>query len=116
MEILSLHNNDIQTSTYNAYTGELNVKALFGSGTTLSCISKCCYDRISQKEMDQIIDANAGPPMVIMSASNDELTNLERCRLRFKLGIETFEYFFQIIENLKRDLILGLNFQKTLKT
>ena len=55
------------------------------------------------------------PPMIIMSASNDELTNLGRCRLRFKLGEETFEYYFQIIKNLKRDLILGLNFQKTFK-
>ena len=35
-----------------------------------------------------------------MSASNEELTNL---RLHFKLGAETFEYYFQII--------LGLNFQ-----
>ena len=56
-----------------------------------------------------------GPPVIIMSASNDELTNLGRCRLRFKLGEETFEYYFQIIKNLKRDLILGLNFQKTFK-
>ena len=53
--------------------------------------------------------------MIIMSASNNELTNLGRCRLRFKLGEETFEYYFQIIKNLKRDLILGLNFQKTFK-
>ena len=53
--------------------------------------------------------------MIIMSASNDELTNLGRCRLCFKLGEETFEYYFQIIKNLKRDLILGLNFQKMFK-
>ena len=53
--------------------------------------------------------------MIITSASNDELTNLGRCRLRFKLGEETFEYYFQIIKNLKRDLILGLNFQKMFK-
>ena len=55
------------------------------------------------------------PPVIITSASNDKLTNLGRCRLRFKLGEETFEYYFQIIKNLKWDLILGLNFQKTFK-
>ena len=53
--------------------------------------------------------------MIITSASNDKLTNLGRCRLHFKLGEETFEYYFQIIKNLKWDLILGLNFQKTFK-
>ena len=53
--------------------------------------------------------------MIITSASNDELTNLGQCRLCFKLGEETFEYYFQIIKNLKRDLILGLSFQKTFK-
>ena len=53
--------------------------------------------------------------MIITSASNDKLTNLGRCRLRFKLGEETFKYYFQIIKNLKRDLILGLSFQKTFK-
>ena len=91
------------------------MKALFDSGATLSCISECCYDRIQQREPDQVTDANAGPPIVITSASNDELTNLGWCRLRFKLGDETFKYFFQIIKNLKRDLILGLNLQKTFK-
>ena len=38
-----------------------------------------------------------------------------RCRIRIKLGSKTFEYYFQIIENLKRDLILGLNFHRTFK-
>ena len=76
MEILSLHINVVQMPTYDAYTGNLNVRALFDSGATLSCISKQCYDRIHQKEPDQIIDANAGPPVVITSVSNDDLTNL----------------------------------------
>ena len=53
--------------------------------------------------------------MIITSASNYKLTNLGRCGLHFKLREETFEYYFQIIKNLKRDLILGLNFQKTFK-
>ena len=53
------------------------------------------------KELDQIIDANARPPVIITSASNDELTNLRRCRLHLKLGEEAFEYYFQIIKNLK---------------
>ena len=108
-EILSIHINDMQTSTYNADVGDTKVKTLFDSGATLSCISKWCYERICTKEPDQIIDDNTWPSM-IMSASNDELTNLRRCRLRFK-----FEYYFQIIKNLKWDLILGLNFQKTFK-
>ena len=32
-----------------------------------------------------------------------------------KLGQKTFEYYFQIIKNLKQDLILGLNFQRMFK-
>ena len=52
---------------------------------------------------------------MIMSASEDELINLGCCRVCFKLGQKTFEYYFQIIKNLKRDLILGLNFQRMFK-
>ena len=54
-------------------------------------------------------------PIIITSASDDELINLGWCRLHFKLGQKTFEYYFQIIKNLKRDLILDLNFQRTFK-
>ena len=52
---------------------------------------------------------------MITSASAEELTYLRQCRLRIKLGPKTFGYYFQIIQNLKQDLILGLNFQRTLK-
>ena len=62
-----------------------------------------------------VIDMNDGPAILITSASAEELTNLGRCRLRIKLGLKTFEYYFQIIKNLKRDLILGLNFQRAFK-
>ena len=57
---------------------------------------------------------NTGPLLLISSASEDELINLSHCRIRFKLGQKSFEYYFQIIKNLKRDLILSLNFQKLL--
>ena len=62
-----------------------------------------------------VIDTNARPPVIITSASAEELTNLKQCRLCIKLGPKTFEYYFQIIKNLKRDLILHLNFQRTFK-
>ena len=114
-EILSIHINNTQTSTYSTTVSDSNVKALFDSGATLSCISKQCYERTCTREPNQIINATAGPPVIITSASNNELTNLGRCQLCFKLGEETFEYYFQIIKNLKQDLILGLNFQKTFK-
>ena len=52
---------------------------------------------------------------MIMSASDNEHINVGCCRLCFKLGLKTFEYYFQIIKNLKQDLILGLNFHKTFK-
>ena len=39
-EILSIHINDTQTLTYSTAVGDSNVKALFDSGATLSCISK----------------------------------------------------------------------------
>ena len=75
-EILSIHINDTQTSMYSATVGNSNVKTLFDSGATLSCISKQCYKRICTRESNQIIHATAGPPMIITSASNDKLTNL----------------------------------------
>ena len=58
---------------------------------------------------------NVGLPLLITSASEDELINLGCCRVHFRLGQKLFEYYFQIIKNLKRDLILGLNFQRTFK-
>ena len=63
----------------------------------------------------KIIDTNAGPAIIVISASDDKLINLGRCRLHVKLGEKTFEYYFQILKNLKRDLILGLNFQRMFK-
>ena len=39
-EILSVHIDDTQKSTYDAKVGSMETTALFDSGTTLSCISK----------------------------------------------------------------------------
>ena len=39
-EILSVHIDDTQKSTYNAKVGSMEATALFDSGITLSCISK----------------------------------------------------------------------------
>ena len=100
---------------YGVQIGKTKATALFDSGATLSCISKNFYDKIRCLEPDRIVDMNVGPPLLITSASEDELINLGRCRLRLKLGQKMFEYYFQIIKNLKRDLILGLNFQRTFK-
>ena len=75
-EILSIHINDTQTLTYGTTVGDSNVKALFDSEATLSCISKQCYERICTREPNQIINATTGPPVIITSASNDKLTNL----------------------------------------
>ena len=61
----------------------------------------------------KVIDTNAGPAIIV--ASDDKLINLGRCRLCVKLGEKMFEYYFQILKNLKQDLILGLNFQRTFK-
>ena len=76
MEILSIHINNVQTSTYNATIGDTSIRTLFDSGATLSCISKRCFDRIRNKEPNQVIEANAGPPIIITLASSEELTNL----------------------------------------
>ena len=66
-------------------------------------------------EPSKVINTNAGPAIVFTTASDNELINLGQCRLHIKLGEKTFEYYFQILKNLKRDLILGLNFQRTFK-
>ena len=49
-EILSVHIDDTQKSTYNAKVGGMEATALFDSGATLSCISKCFYNRIRHIE------------------------------------------------------------------
>ena len=99
-KILSIQINDTQKSTYNAKVGNTEAMALFDSGMMLSCISKQFYDCICQLEPTMVINTTAGPPIVIMSASAEELINLGQCRLHIKLG-PTFEYYFQIIKNLK---------------
>ena len=114
-EILSVHIDNMQKSTYNARVGSMEATALFDFSAMLSCISKCFYDCISHTEPSRVIDTNAGPAIIVTSASDDKLINLGRCRLHIKLGEKTFEYYFQILKNLKRDLILGLNFQRTFK-
>ena len=114
-EILSVHIDDMQKSTYNAKVGSMEATALFDSGAMLSCISKLFYDCISHTEPPRLINTNAGPAIVVTLASDDELINFGQCRLCIKLGKKTFEYYFQILKNLKRDLILGLNFQRTFK-
>ena len=114
-EILSVHIDDMQKSTYNAKVGSTEATALFDSGATLSCISKRFYNHISRTEPSKVIDKNAGPAIIVTSASDNKLINLGRCRLCVKLGEKMFEYYFQILKNLKQDLILGLNFQRMFK-
>ena len=79
----------------------MEATALFDSGATLSCMSKCFYDDICHIEPSMVIDTNTGPAIIVTSASDDELINLGRCRLRIKLCKKMFEYYFQILKNLK---------------
>ena len=62
-EILSVHIDDTQKSTYNAKVGSTEATALFDSGTILSCISKRFYDHICRIAM--VINTNAGPAIVV---------------------------------------------------
>ena len=114
-EILSVHIDDTQKSTYNAKVSSTEAVPLFDSCATLSCILKRFYDHIYRIEPSMVIDTNAGPAIIVTSASDDELINLGRYRLHIKLGKKMFEYYFQILKNLKWDLILGLNFQRMFK-
>ena len=75
-EILLVHIDDTQKSTYNAKVGSTEATVLINSGATLSCISKHFYDRISHTEPSRVIDTNTGPAIVVTSASDDELINL----------------------------------------
>ena len=74
-EILSVHIDDTQKSTYTA-KGSTEATALFNSGATLNCISKRFYDCISHMEPSKVIDTNAGPAIIVTSASDDKLINL----------------------------------------
>ena len=75
-EILSVHIDDTQKSTYKAKVGSTEATALFNSGATLSCISKCFYDRFSRTEPSRVININAGPAIVVTLASDNKLINL----------------------------------------
>ena len=75
-EILSVHIDETQKSTYTAKVGSTEATALFDSGTSLSCISKRFYDRISCTEPSKVIDTNARPAIVVTTASDDKLLNL----------------------------------------
>ena len=75
-EILSVHIDDTQKSTYTAKVGSTEATALFDSGTSLSCISKRFYDCISCMEPLKVIDTNARPAIVVTTTSDDELINL----------------------------------------
>ena len=74
-EILSVHIDDTQKSTYTAKVGSTEATALFDSRTSLSCISKRFYDRISHTELLKVINTNARPAIVVTTASGDELIN-----------------------------------------
>ena len=52
-------------------------------------------------ELSKVSDTNAGPAIVVTTASDDELINLGWSRSCIKLGEKTFEYYFQILKNLK---------------
>ena len=67
-EILSVHIDDTQKSTYNAKVSSIEATALFDSGATLSCILKHFYDRIRHIEPSMVINTNAGPAIVVTSA------------------------------------------------
>ena len=75
-EILSVHIDDTQKSTYTAKVGSTETTALFDSSASLSCISKRFYDRISHMEPSKVNDTNARPAIVVTTASDDELINL----------------------------------------
>ena len=75
-EILSVHIDDTQKSTYNTKVSSTEATALFDSGTTLSCISKHFYDHICHIKPSMVINTNTGPAIVVTSASDDKLINL----------------------------------------
>ena len=58
-EILSVHIDDTQKSTYNTKVGGMEATVLLDSGTTLSCISKHFYDHIHHIKPSMVINTNA---------------------------------------------------------
>ena len=75
-EILSVHIDGTQKSTYTANVGSTEATALFDSGTLLSCISKRFYNRISHTEPSKVINTNAGPAIIVTTVSDDKFINL----------------------------------------
>ena len=75
-EILSVHIDDTQKSTYNAKVSDIEATVLFDSGATLSCISKHFYDCIHYIKPSVVINTNTGPAIIVTSASDDKLINL----------------------------------------
>ena len=82
-----------------------NVQALFDTGASINAISSKFYSSIQQKV--ELLPTNRK----VVSADSDSLGPISEVHLKFRIGKMEFNDVFVILNNLQRDIILGLQWQ-----
>ena len=114
MEILicNIHDENNNKSLYKARFAKCETKTLYDTGATLCLISKEFFQNLGTKEK---AITRAGPPIRLTQANGQPLLNLGQVQLKFKIGSQSFTYWFQIVRGLKQNMIIGLNLMKKYK-
>ena len=90
---------------YNIQIDNLHTQALFDAGTSINAISLKFYSSMQQHV--KLLPTNRK----VVSADSNSLGPVGEVHVKFKLGKVKFNDVFIILNNLQRDIILGLPWQ-----
>ena len=94
---------------YHVKIGELKVAALFDTGASINAISLKFFRSIHHQL--KMIPMNRK----VVSADSNSLGPVGEVHIKFQLGKGVFNNRFVILDNLKRDMILGFTWQSNYK-
>ena len=94
---------------YNIQIDNLHTQALLDTGASINAISLTFYS--SMQQHIKLLPTNRK----VVSADGDSLGPIHEVHLKFKLGKVEFNDIFIILNNLQRDIILGLQWQHNVK-
>ena len=90
---------------YNIQVYNTQVQALFNTSASINAISFKFYSHIQQQV--KLSPTNRK----VVSADRDSLDPIREVHLKFKVGKIDFNDMFVILNNLQRDIILGIPWQ-----
>ena len=94
---------------YNIQVYETQAKALFNTGASINALSFKFFSHIQQHV--KLLPTNRK----VVSADGNILGPVSEVHLKFKVGKIDFSDVFVILNNLQRDIILGLPWQHNYK-